>query len=273
MVNTVTYPVAPAPTPLKGTLLDAATVSDGIDWLDGVGLYETYNCMEFLGSADFCAPTQDKSFTDGIPWIDGLRFAAYGGVKCRSVGLDQEDMLSQVTRVFNDGEHKAVEKALMENRFRVNAAGSGLPGSWTAPTDITPASGAVKAGLAVALLEGHAAKNYIGAPTIHMPRTIASLLLGVDGASMNGDTIETKLGSKIAAGGGYDEVNTSPAGAAPATGEVWVYVTGEVVVRKGPVNIKQAIDTGTNDVLVLAERGYIVAVDCFTAAVRVQVAS
>jgi hypothetical protein len=98
---------------------------------------------------------------------------------------------------------------------------------------------------------------------------VASMILGVDGAMFEGDVLTTKFGSKIAAGAGYDYPNLGPTGAAAAVGEKWVYATGGVAISHSKPVIKQVMNHSTNEVLVLAERGYIAAVDCYAAAIRV----
>lgn len=263
MVTVATYPLAPTTTPQRGTLLQTASVSDEFAWLDGTDLYDSYNCMTFRSAADFCAPNA-KTFDNAIGWVDGFRFAAYGGAVCKAVGLDFERMVSEVRRVFEQGESVAVEQALMATRFIVGT-------DWAAPEDITPAAGAVAPEVGIALLEGHAGPRYVGVPTLHVPRTIASLVLTRDVASFNGDRLETKLGSKLVAGSGYEYPNTGPTGAAAAVGERWLYATGEVLVTRSEPIVRQVVEYSDNDVFVLAERGYIAAVDCYAAAVRVTI--
>lgn len=262
MVTTASYPVAPAVTPLQGTLLDVATVTDDFTWLDGEGLFDSYNCMRFEQTANFCAPSP-KTFDQAPGWQDGFRFAAYGGAVCKAIGLDQDRMESEVRRVFEAGESTAVERALMQTRF-VDGA------SWDAAEDVN-AAGAVHPAVGVALLEGYAASVYVGAPVIHMPRSIASLLARQDALVWEGGVLQTKMGTKIAAGAGYDYPNEGPAGTAAAAGEKWLYATGGVLVGRSQSIVRQVMAHDTNEVFVLGERGYIVAVDCFTAAVRVSV--
>ena len=265
-VLTQNYPVAPAVQALKGTLLDAASVSDGIEWLDENGLFESYNCMRFEGTAEFCAPN-NKDFDQAAGWVDGFRFAAYGGVSCAAIGLDQPKMLSSVREVFARGESTAVERALMATRFAADPTAR-----WAAAPDLTPAGGAVDPKVGFAILEGYAASVYVGAPTLHVPRSIAALLLTTDGLVEDGNLLRTKMGAKVAAGAGYDYPNLGPTGAQAAAGEKWLYATGEVMVRRGPAEVRQAMAHTDNEVYVLGERGYVVAVDCFTAAVRVTLA-
>lgn len=265
MTTTARYPVAPAVTPPQATLISAATVTDEFAWLDGKDLFQSYNCLTFGANANFCAPNT-LTLTQNAGWISGFRFAGYGGVTCKAPGLDQAAMKAAVGAAFDTGESTAIEKAVMATRFIADPGGN-----WAAPTDITPVAGAVKPATGIAMLEGHAAVNYVGTPTLHIPKVIASLVLGVNGAMFEQDMLRTRLGSKIAAGAGYDYPNNGPTGAAAPVGEKWLYATGEVLIGRGDMTLLQAFAQGNNDVTVLAERGYIVAVDCYAAAVRVLV--
>lgn len=264
---TATYPVAPEVTPREGTLLDAATVKDGIGWLDGTDLWESFAAMQFGQSANFCAPNTKDLDNNSADWVSGFRFAAYGGVTCKAVGMDMSAQEASIREVFERGESTAVERALMQTRFRHDAGGR-----WDDAIDITPAGGAVKPGIGVGLLEGKFASLYTGAPTIHMPIVVASMLLGLDGATLEGGIIRSKLGSKIAAGAGYDYPNTSPGGVNSAEMERWVYATGGVVVLRGPAEVRQTFEQLNNDVIVLGERAYVVAVDGPTLALKVALA-
>jgi hypothetical protein len=175
-------------------------------------------------------------------------------------------------RVFEANESVGVEKAFMATRFRVSAPGDPEEGDlWDAPVDITPAGGAVDPYVGIALLEGHAASRYAGAPIIHMPRTIGALAWAKADLEQRGDTFFTPQGSKVASGGGYEALNTSPAGVAAPAGERWMYATGEIALQRGEIVVKREMDTTTNEVFVLAERLYVASVDCYTAAVRVKV--
>lgn len=271
-VTTVSYPVTPTVAPLKGTLLEAATVTDDFEWLgEGHDLFDTYNCMSFGNAAEFCAPN-DKTLDQSAGWISGFRFAAYGGLQCSTVGFDSARAESEVKRVFEQGESTAVERAVMEHLFTADTVldSEGDP-RWDAAVDLTPTGGAVKPSVGVSILEGYAASKYVGVPTLHVPRTIAALGAFSAGLKFVDGTLRTGLGAKVAAGGGYDYPNSNPEGAPAADGERWVYASGEVAVLRGPAEVRQAVDFENNTVYVLAERPYIVAVDCFTAAIRVKV--
>lgn len=268
-VTTVAMPQAPAITVPGGRLLDVATVRDGIGWIDGTDLFESYNCLKFDSEAEFCNPN-DKDLDQVAGWISGFRFAAYGGVTCKSVGMDMADQKAQVERAFNAGESTAVERAFLKTRFIEDADVGHTDPWWDAPVDITPAGGAVKPVVGVAMLEGFARDNYVGVPTLHVPVEIGSLLLAPLPLQPVGSELRTHLGSKVAVGGGYDYPNTGPDGTAATAGEKWIYATGEVLVLRGETQVLQSVERSNNDVVVLAERPYVGAVDCFAAAIRVQ---
>lgn len=270
MVTTVEMPSAPTLTRPRGTLLSTVTPDDSkFTWNDGRDLFESYNCLNFDAEATFCGPnTKDLSGTGG--WVDGVRFAAYGGVTCKAVGLDREGMEAGLRQAFEMGESTAVERALMKYRFAANPDNTtDLPGAWDAPIDITPDSGVVKPAVGVALLEEAAGSMYAGQPTLHLTRGVASMLLGVDGATFEGDALRTKFGSKVAAGAGYSLPNLGPDGTASTGTGRWIYATGEVWVARGPITFQSALEQSNNEVVALAERGYIAAVDCFAIAIRV----
>lgn len=199
-------------------------------------------------------------------WQDGFRFNVYGGITCKGPGPWMEAAKAKVRAAFEAMESVGVERALMTQRFVASS------GNWPAPTDITPSSGAVPAATALALLEGDAACKYAGQPIIHMPRTVASLLAGVQGSIHGeGNRLITELGTPVAAGGGYGCPNQGPTGAAPAAGELWVYASGQVMIQRGETLEVAVMDQGTNDQYVLVERAYVGAVDCYASAVRVKV--
>lgn len=272
MVDTIVRkPIAPVVEPLIGSLLATADVRPGAfnGYLLGgsttlaADLFESYNSMTFRRSAVFCGANA-KTFDQGSTWVDGFPFVAYGGLLCNAVGLDRDEWQREAERAFDAGASIAVEAAVMDVLF---SPASGFP----VPVDLTPAAGTAKPKVGIALLEGYMATRYIGAPTIHLPTVIASLVMGADGVAFEEEVLKSKLGSKIVNGGGYDTANVSPAGVAAPVGEKWIYATGEVLVLEGRIDAQQAFNQSNNEVTLLAERPYIVAADGPVAAVRVQV--
>lgn len=261
----------PTPSPLTSTVLDHATIVDNTTSFglrNNEGLWPSYNCMETLVPTELCAdPMVEKTFAFA-EWVPGFQFAVYGGVQCKTVGLDVADQKAEIKRVFERNEGKGVEQALLLNRFVALAPGSNAtvdptnPGGWGAPTNVTPST-AVPLNVALALLEGHAATVYAGIPTIHMPRAAASML--GDRIVWEGGKAFTRTGSKVAIGGGYDEQDLSD-------GKWDLYATGEVFVERSKrINVQTYVlpgddaPQGDNSVLALVERMFRVGVDCFVA--------
>jgi hypothetical protein len=269
---TVTMPGAylttPTPEPLKGTLLHAASITEDLRWMDTEGISLSYNCLPTGSLAVWPCPDEEqptKTF-NGPLWQDGFRFQTYAGVICESIGFDMQDAYENATRVFLAKESVAVEQALMAQRFIASA------GNWAAPTDITPASGAVKPAVGLALLEQHAGVTYAGTPTLHATRAIGALLFDSAGVKLDGNVLRSPQGSKVASGAGYGIANQSPAGVAAPAGESWLYATGEVQIARGSlITPEPQLNRDNNAVTVLVERPYIAVVDCFAAAVRVKV--
>ena len=246
----------PVPEPLTSTVLDHATVVelDSFGLRNNDGLFPSYNSLDTAVPTELCPDvpgTKEFSFAE---WVGGNEFAAYGGVQCLSVGLDREDMFTEVRRVFEANEGRVVEQGLLE----VFAAGT--------PTDLTPGT-PVSLSAGLALLIGLAAQNYAGQPTIHMPRAAASVLFGLGVLAEQNGKFYTKTGAKVAAGGGYD---------VGLDYGVWgLYVTGEVYVeRSNLVDINAYVIPGDgsglgsdkngladNTTLTLVERMYRVATD------------
>lgn len=122
---------------------------------------------------------------------------------------------------------------------------------------------------AIALAEEYAGTVYGGIPTIHVPRGIATRALSEQIFENSLDwTITTRQGAWVANGSGYSP-NLGPTGAPPAAGTYWLYVTGYVEIHRGALNVIRDLDWENNNQVVLAERPYAVTVDCFKAAILI----
>lgn len=268
------YPTIDAPAKRRSTLLDVAqvdTTAGAFEHKDGADLFDSYNCLKFDATTNnFCSATDAKDLDQAAGWIDGFRFAAYGGATCRTIGLDMARQESEVRAAFDRGESAAVERALLSVGL-VASDGSvdGIPGIWDEAVDITDTD-AVPVRVGLALLEEYAASVYSGAPTLHLPISPASFLASHAAIAFEGDVLVTKLGSRIAAGAGYGLPSTGPDSTEADDGEHWIYATGTVYLAPAPnVEFRQVVDTPNNNVISLVERGYLAAIDCFRAAIRV----
>jgi hypothetical protein len=187
-------------------------------------------------------------------------FTLYVLRACRGIG-DYNRAGSRAQALLRGAEQRGVEKGLWSI---MTASGAGA-------TDLTIGGAGVKPEIGVAVLEYWAAQQYGGTPTIHAPRDIASLLATRNTIERRGSHMETQLGARVAAGGGYAKTGINLA--APVAGEAWLFVTGGVRLWRGTSNIKGPFFTQgaamDNTEVVLAERSYLVATDCLLAGIRV----
>lgn len=275
----------PTPERLTSTILDVATVVDypeGASWglSNNEGLWPSYNCLDTLVPTPTCANPAPQTFKEFnvAPWVPAFEFAVHGGVRCRAIGLDKADQLAELERVFERNEARGVERALLFNRFAgaSDAPGSDEPlnpgrdGAWDDLVDL----GTINSlGGAIGALEGYAAANYAGVPTLHLPRAAITTGFGAGLLSKEGNIFYTKAGSKVAAGGGYDEQPEQP------VGTYEMFITGEVYVeRSAPFSRQEIVHPGDgsgegsdqngipeNSVISLVERMFRVGVDCLAA--------
>jgi hypothetical protein len=266
---------APPVTPLPYGLLSAALVLDDLNGHAQMGVqYEPEACgvAEITRSACEEQAAAFTESTDGIPVIEGDPFTLYHLFTCRPVGVDLQARAESSLRL---GEQRGLEVAVAE---RLALA----PGS----VDLTEGV-AVHPVTGLGILEKFAGQFYGGVPTIHMPRHAGTDLAayGAIQRSSNGARLETVQGALVASGGGYYELSGPPTDVedpdtiqAAADGFAWMYVTGQVVVRRAsqvesiPLTLPHGTGSGvTNDAMVLATRAYVATWECITAAVLVQV--
>lgn len=263
-----TYPRTPTVEPIDGTLLSIVRSQGGVENLGaGEGLFESFNCLETgFNPGVICGPmTGDKLENAQRPsWVDGFAFVGYGLVICK---MPTSDLKVGIESAYTAAESRIVERAVME---------TGLNGA----EDITPTPGtAVDPVVGLGLLESHMAAHYAGKGVIHMPRITATYLANQGVVEMDDDEVlYTSLKTPVAAGGGYDLPNVGPTGADAPAGKKWIYGSGRVLLLKktvvtGDVHVQPVNITGldANNQIALAERSYIAAIDCYTAAVLVNV--
>lgn len=206
---------------------------------------------------------------EGIDLVDGAPFNLYHLFRCSPVGLSEGDFQERARAAMRLGEGRALERVL----------GSLLPLREGA-VDLTPTPGtAVSAVEGVAILEAFAGSSYGAVPVIHTPRDAGSLLFTAGAVIRSGTRLETGQGAYVASGGGYDALVgpptdvEDPSTVVPAgVGEAWLYVTGQVVVRRSPmieVGPVMSRTPATNVATALSERLAVVTWECITGAVLV----
>ncbi|MFF8931483.1 cupin [Streptomyces longwoodensis] len=188
----------------------------------------------------------------------------YAGATCSTFGMTQDEAVVHATETLRMGEQRALEEHFMVNALCTMAASN----------DLTPAAGPLQVAQGIAVLEGWLAEQYGGKGLLHVPAGAAALLgcCNVVTAPTSGiGCPQTLMGNGVVFGAGYAaNVGGATCTQAPA-GELWLYVTGPVRVRRGPLDVNptteaQSIDTRLNDRYVLAERTSVIETACCEAA-------
>ena len=252
---------APPTTPQRFGLLSAATVVDRADGrgLDGI-TFEPGPCGDTSAYGGPCDTPTAKSVSALRAPVNMDPFIVYTMIKCRTVG-QYSAAASQAEQSLLRGETIGVEEAFAAY---IDNAGLGA-------TNLTPAGGGVPVKVGLSILEQAAGAATGNQPTIHMARNIATLLFADNVLERSGNRLETKLGSLVAAGGGYGGL-LGPSAAAAAAGNSWMWITGPVSLIRGAVIAPDRVPFDMiNEFYALAERGYAAAIDtCVLAAVQVQ---
>lgn len=260
---------APDPGPLRYGLFNAATgplAMPGRARQSGV-TYDAVGCGTARGypaECDVTPPTKVFDENNGEDTV--LPFVVYTSINCASAGYTAEYLEDKVRHKLLSTEQTGVEEALWSGSL----AGTALANQPTlqGATDLGTATG-IAAGIGV--LEQHAAEVYGYVPVIHAEARLAAIF-GTGGAIRKDVTVlRTPLGSALAFGGGYP--GTSPAAVAPVAGHAWIYITGRVTLwRADDVFVPpagQTLDRSINQYNLIAEREWMAAIDCFSAAVDV----
>ena len=274
----VTVP-APVRQPHRYGLFSVASIADVTDPHELLGVqWEPLPCERPGLWVDDCTPHNGSGSGEGgeggedvepdekIPAtqpepVDADPITVYGSWYCQKLGYTLDDIQSRARAHLVGGEQQAVE-------YAVWTGDSGNQPHLASPDTIELGEATCPAQL-LAMLYTHADTVFTGEPVLHMPRPVVPWL--ADHTIRESGRLVTTQGVPIAAGAGYTEANTGPDGTPAPDGSYWVYVTGPVMVRRGPIeNVPNPTSAGfnrrDNTLLALAERQYVVGWDaCLTA--------
>lgn len=191
----------------------------------------------------------------------GLPFAVFGWYDCSAMGRPLSESFVRAQEHLQAGEERAVERAIHEGDLDNEPSFAGAD-----VVDLTPAGGAFTVE-ALGILESFIGAEYGGVGVIHVPRRAVARL--GDRVSRQGQHLETTLGNYVAAGGGYDIAQEADLATETAT----FYATAIPSIRRSDVFVtpdpEHVLARNTNDVLAVAQRVYVVAWECFTVKVTV----
>lgn len=232
--------------------------------------YVTALCGEGFGYEVECIDaTADKSSAwteNGVDVVTGLPFIVFATMQCGTVGYTYEEERALILERL-----KGVEQAMVEEIFSTSTFGQG-PGLVTAD-GITTVTGAGDT-VADVLSELERARycgftgnlTQYGPPGfLHVAIPVFNHLKAEHLIEFDGTRWRTPIGTVVSTG---CYANNDPAGAAPADGVFWMYLTGQTTIWRTPDSAVQiapvegSLDRTNNQYLMLAEREYVVTYEC-----------
>lgn len=283
----------PAFTPLPYGLLTAVEQvpagdthwAGGITWqstcLDSMGTGTWDECITVTGTGGTAPPPPPtKAATFARDTRGATPFTAMVEFDCSPVGNEEAQLAAtnalaqagsfQLERAFWTGQVAGFNNIVQPH---LAAATQVIEVSTGALMQSVPVTGAsADAAEALGYLEDQLATCYNGVGVIHVPTVALPTLVAWDLVTVQGATLRTMNGNRVAVGAGYP--GTSPAGAAPAAGTTWMYATGAVFCYTGPVRVGDvrdgSFDRSKNTIKMIAERTYVLGWDCCHAGALVQ---
>lgn len=246
---------APAPGPLRYGLFSAATVLDNLDArgiasgfqlaAEGCGTIRAYDAN--------CATHPSKTFDEGQSYMEATPYWVYATRKCGTVGTSAAEIEASVRRRLMSLEQTQVERQFWGGG--AVAADPNLTGV-AGVTTVTLGAGVTGFGAAIAALEDAFYETYGYVGTIHVAMQ-AYAAAAYSQLIVQGPVLRTPIGSAWAFGAGYGI--TGPAGAAPAAGSVWAFMTPPVLIRRSEImvpDVTATMNRTANQWMALAERVY-----------------
>lgn len=212
-----------------------------------------------------CPPiTGTKTFTALESPVSGAPFAVMTSYTCGSIGFSFDEVEQRLRTRMMLREQRAVERRLWQGSTGDLGTIGGL---FATATTVGPASCPVEA---VEILEQTLADNGVVGGIIHARPAMAPHLNNNHLVYENGRIRRTCLNTRIAFGQGY--AGTGPTGQAVSGDTEWMYATGRVVIYGSEVAIppiEQTLDRSLNQIYALAERVFVVSVECGIWAIQV----
>lgn len=255
--------------PLRYGLLQAAVgpLDLPVHARDGGLQYTTALCGDGFGYEIACIDAQASkadAFTEnGTTTVLGAPFIIFATLVCGTVGFSDEELRSLVMERL-----RGVEQGVLEEIFSTGTFGQD-PGLLTADGIVTVTGGGVTAVEVISELERAmycGDVKYGPAAYLHMPIPVFNELKSQHLIEFGTDNRwHTPLGTVVSAG---CYTGDDPDGTPAADGTFWVYITGQTAVWRTSDDqvqvapVEGSLDRTTNQMMMMAEREYVVTYEC-----------
>jgi hypothetical protein len=227
--------------------------------------YVTSICADGFGYDIACigaTASKTASFVTGSTTVTGTPFIVYATMTCGTVGFTYEEQRAMVVERL-----KSVEQGVVEDIF--SQSNNGQAPGLIAADGITTVVGAgdtitdVVSELERAMYCGTV--SYGPPAYLHVPIPAFNYMKREHLIEFDGTRWRTAIGTVVSTG---CYANEDPAGAAPADGVFWLYITGQTAIWRTPDSaiqvapVEGSLNRTTNQMLMLAEREYVVTYEC-----------
>lgn len=217
-----------------------------------------------------CPPVSGSKTFSGIEApVTGAPFAVITSYTCGIVGYSLDEARQRVLTRMSLREQMAVERRIWQGQQAGGSVLGQITGLFRGAVSLGAAGCVTEA---VEMLEQQLATSGVVGGMLHARWGMAAHM-------GNGHLLEhptprrfaTPLGTPIVFGQGYD--GSGPVAEQPDTNSEWMYASGRILIwQDSEINVpdpRQTFNTSNNQVLILAERTYAVAVECGVWAVQV----
>jgi len=244
-------------------VLPPGALLGGVQWITG-------NCGDAIGYAVACADSLAlKTFASEASFNVATPFVVYAGRLCGTVGFTEAEQQMLLMNKLRANEQRVVEQVFSDQLF---GESPGLANATPNATTVPTAAG-VNFVESIGRLEAAFYNEYGYAGTIHMPFRSGEAAAGqhilysdTEFPLPGNDRVWRTAAGSVVSIGAYS--GTSPAGAAPAAGHQWIYMTPPVKIWSQPDSVLEpspiegSLNRSTNQETWLVERGYVMGYEC-----------
>lgn len=272
-----TTPPVPVPKPTPSLPLRYGIFQAAVGPLDmpehaitGGVRYETSICGIGQGYDVKCAAPHDSKTAfwtgNGVTSVIGAPFVVLATIQCGTVGYTYEEFQALTMERLKSVEQSAVEQIFSQSTFGQSPGlitGDGIETIVGAGDNVVDVLSELER---ARYCGGVNNTNQYGPPGyLHVAIPVINYLKREHLIDFDGTRWRTAMGTVVSAG---CYANNTPAGAVPADGVFWMYITGQTTIWRTPDDqvqiapVEGSLNRTTNQFLMMAEREYVVTYEC-----------